>query len=104
LPINIILPIYINRKSTAPENYKRVAQAAIVTALFSLPWLWFIFPIFAESLFSFPDQLISAKSMSAREVKHIQFFDIRFTSQEPCLPRCQVTAFQSPVRFFGKEG
>ena len=39
---------YINRKSTAPENYKRVAQAAIVTTIFTIPWFWFNFPVFAK--------------------------------------------------------
>ena len=39
---------YINRKSTTTENYKRVLQAAIVTTIFTLHWLWFIFPVFEK--------------------------------------------------------
>ena len=46
--LGALIHFYINRKSTAPENYKRVAQAAIITSIFTLPWLWFIFPMFAK--------------------------------------------------------
>jgi hypothetical protein len=44
--LGILVHFYINRKSTVSENYKRATQAAIITAIFTLPWLWFIFPIF----------------------------------------------------------
>ena len=46
--IGVLVHFYINRKSTAPDNYKRVTQAAIITSIFTLPWLWFIFPIFEK--------------------------------------------------------
>ena len=46
--LGILIHFYINRKSTTPENYKRVAQAAIVTTLFTIPWFWFNFPVFAK--------------------------------------------------------
>jgi len=46
--LGTLIHFYINRKSTTPENYKRIAQAAIVTAIFTLPWLWFNFPVFAK--------------------------------------------------------
>ena len=46
--LGVLIHFYINRKSTSPENYKRVAQAATVTAIFTLPWLWFNFPVFAK--------------------------------------------------------
>ncbi|SVD85786.1 uncharacterized protein METZ01_LOCUS438640, partial [marine metagenome] len=39
---------YINRNSITSNNQKRVVQAAIVTSIFTLPWLWFIAPIFAK--------------------------------------------------------
>jgi len=46
--LGVLVHFYISRKSTASENYKRAAQAAIVTAIFTLPWLWFNFPVFAK--------------------------------------------------------
>ena len=46
--LGVLVHFYINRKSTAPDNYKRVTQAAIITSIFTLPWLWFIFPIFEK--------------------------------------------------------
>jgi len=39
---------YINRKSTTLENDKQAIKAAIITSLFTLPWLWFIFPVFEK--------------------------------------------------------
>ena len=46
--LGVLIHFYINRKYTTPENHKRVAQAAIVSAIFTLPWLWFNFPVFAK--------------------------------------------------------
>ena len=46
--LGVLIHFYINRKSTAPDNYKRATQAGIITAIFTLPWLWFIFPIFEK--------------------------------------------------------
>ncbi len=46
--LGALIHFYINRKSCAPGNFKSAARAAIVTAVFTLPWLWFIFPIFAK--------------------------------------------------------
>ena len=46
--LGLLIHFYINRKSTTPENYKRVSQAAIVTAIFTLPWLWLNYPVFEK--------------------------------------------------------
>jgi len=46
--LGILIHFYINRNSTTKKNYKWVAQAAIVTAIFTLPWLWFNFAIFEK--------------------------------------------------------
>ena len=46
--LGVLIHFYINRKSTAPDNYKRATQAGIITSIFTLPWLWFIFPIFEK--------------------------------------------------------
>ena len=46
--LGVLTHFYINRKSTTPENNKQVIKAAIITSLFTLPWLWFIFPVFEK--------------------------------------------------------
>jgi hypothetical protein len=46
--LGVLTHFYINRKSTTPENDKQVIKAAIITSLFTLPWLWFIFPVFEK--------------------------------------------------------
>ncbi|KMP12236.1 hypothetical protein UZ36_01345 [Candidatus Nitromaritima sp. SCGC AAA799-C22] len=43
-----LIHFYLHRETVSAENRKLAAKAAGVTALFSLPWLWFIFPIFAK--------------------------------------------------------
>ena len=45
--LGALIHFYINRSSATPENHKKAAQAAIITSIFTLPWLWFITPIFA---------------------------------------------------------
>jgi len=46
--LGVLTHFYINRKLTTPENDKQVIKAAIITSLFTLPWLWFIFPVFEK--------------------------------------------------------
>ena len=46
--LGVLTHFYINRKSTTLENDKQVIKAAIITSLFTLPWLWFIFPVFEK--------------------------------------------------------
>ncbi len=46
--LGVLAHFYINRKSTTSENDKQVIKAAIITSLFTLPWLWFIFPVFEK--------------------------------------------------------
>jgi len=46
--LGVLMHFYVNRKSTTPANNKQVIKAAIITSLFTLPWLWFIFPVFEK--------------------------------------------------------
>ena len=46
--LGALIHFYINRNSIALENQKKVVQAATITAIFTLPWLWFIAPIFSK--------------------------------------------------------
>ena len=46
--LGALIHFYIHRSSATPENHKKVAHAAIITSIFTLPWLWFITPIFAK--------------------------------------------------------
>jgi len=46
--LGVLTHFYINRKSTTPQNDKQVIKAAVITSLFTLPWLWFIFPVFEK--------------------------------------------------------
>ena len=72
--LGALIHFYINRKSTSPENYKRVVQAAIITSIFTLPWLWFIFPMFSkipEFYLSASDQIYTS---NWRFLKHLAGF------------------------------
>ena len=72
--LGVIIHFYINRKSTTKNNYKYVAQAAVVTAIFTLPWLWFNFAIFekvTEFYLSASDQI---DTTNWRFLKHLAGF------------------------------
>jgi len=72
--LGVIIHFYINRKSTTKNNYKYAAQAAVVTAIFTLPWLWFNFAIFekvSEFYLSANDQI---DTTNWRFLKHLAGF------------------------------
>ena len=72
--LGILIHFYINRNSTTKKNYKWVAQAAIVTAIFTLPWLWFNFLVFekvSEFYLSASDQI---DTTNWRFLKHLAGF------------------------------
>ena len=72
--LGVMIHFYINRKSTTKKNYKLVAQAAIVTAIFTSPWLWFNFAIFEKV----PEFYLSASNQidttNWRFLKHLAGF------------------------------
>ena len=72
--LGVLIHFYINRNATAPENHKKAAQAAIITSIFTLPWLWFIAPIFAK----IPEFYLSANEQidttNWRFLKHLTGF------------------------------
>jgi len=72
--LGIIIHFYTNRKSTTKNNYKYVAQAAVVTAIFTSPWLWFNFAIFEK----IPEFYLSANDQidttNWRFLKHLAGF------------------------------
>ncbi len=72
--LGILTHFYINRNSTAKKNYKWVAQAAIVTAIFTLPWLWFNFAIFEKIPEFYQSKSAQIDTTSWRYLKNLSGF------------------------------